>query len=166
MSKSASTSSSERPRIRWRWIVDQRRSRGLDRRTEGARHERRRGLQRAGRDVREPCPGGTDPTKVVRSALQNVASIASLLTTEEPASVALTSGFGDAMRRARVWPVYSVSSVARIRGPMCEALVRTPRRAIREWRAGRRLGGRPLEVCAASRSPSESKRPIMPETTL
>ena len=62
--------------------------------------------------------------------------------------------------------VYLVSSVARIRGPMYEALARTLPRAIREWRAGRRLGGRPLEVCAASRYPSVSMRPIMPESTL
>jgi chaperonin GroEL len=35
------------------------------------------------REVREPGRGGRDPTKVVRSALQNAASIAALLLTTE-----------------------------------------------------------------------------------
>jgi chaperonin GroEL len=55
------------------------------RRAESARDEGGRGLQRALTDTYENLvhAGVIDPTKVVRSALQNASSIASLLLTTE-----------------------------------------------------------------------------------
>ena len=63
---------------------DQRGPRGLDRRAEGEGDEGRRGLQRADRHYENLVKAGViDPAKVVRSALQNASSIASLLLTTE-----------------------------------------------------------------------------------
>ncbi len=63
---------------------DQRGPGRLDRRAEGQGRQGRVRLQRRDRQVREPGAAGViDPAKVVRTALQNAASIASLLLTTE-----------------------------------------------------------------------------------
>ena len=62
----------------------QRRPRRVDRRAESARHEGRGRLQCADRRYEDLVKAGViDPAKVVRSALQNATSIASLLLTTE-----------------------------------------------------------------------------------
>ncbi len=69
-----------------RWIAPERRRRGLDRRPEGQGERRTPAYgYNAATDTYEDLvkAGVIDPTKVVRSALQNAASIASLLLTTE-----------------------------------------------------------------------------------
>ena len=63
---------------------DKRRSRSLHRRPARAGDGGRTGLQRTDRALRKPGTGSViDPARVVRSAMQNAASIASLLLTTE-----------------------------------------------------------------------------------
>ncbi len=99
---------------------DERRPGRLDRRPEGEGRQGRRRLQRRQRQVREPGGAGViDPVKVVRTALQNAASIASLLLTTE----ALVSEIpedkkesgGGGMPAAAAWAECTESR--RIRGP-------------------------------------------------